>query len=99
MDLRGRGALVTGGSGDLGAAACEALARAGCDVAVGYHSRSFHGTDDPTSAPTAPKGRGHIEVIAAHDNSPPPRPTAGTDRPPTMKKLAKVRRGERGDVV
>jgi len=36
MDLRGRGALVTGGSGDLGAAACAALARAGCDVAVGY---------------------------------------------------------------
>src|SRR5258705_9547567 len=36
MDLQGKGALVTGGSGDLGAAACEALARAGCDVAVGY---------------------------------------------------------------
>ena len=36
MDLHGRGALVTGGSGDLGTATCEALARAGCDVAVGY---------------------------------------------------------------
>jgi len=36
MDLHGRAAFVTGGSGDLGAAACEALARAGCDVAVGY---------------------------------------------------------------
>jgi 3-oxoacyl-[acyl-carrier protein] reductase len=36
MELHGRGAFVTGGSGDLGAAACAALARAGCDVAVGY---------------------------------------------------------------
>jgi 3-oxoacyl-[acyl-carrier protein] reductase len=36
MDLRGRGALVTGGSGDLGAAICRTLAAAGCDVAVGY---------------------------------------------------------------
>src|SRR6185295_11872956 len=36
MDLQGRGAFVTGGSGDLGTAICLALARAGCDVAVGY---------------------------------------------------------------
>ena len=36
MDLRGRGALVTGGSGDLGTAISLALARAGSDIAVGY---------------------------------------------------------------
>ena len=36
MELQGRAAFVTGGSGDLGAAICERLARAGCDVAVGY---------------------------------------------------------------
>ena len=36
MDLRGRGALVTGGSGDLGTAISRALAQAGCDIAVGY---------------------------------------------------------------
>jgi 3-oxoacyl-[acyl-carrier protein] reductase len=36
MELEGRAAFVTGGSGDLGAAISEQLARAGCDVAVGY---------------------------------------------------------------
>ena len=36
MDLQGRGAFVTGGSGSLGGAICLALAEAGCDVAVGY---------------------------------------------------------------
>ena len=36
MDLNGRAAFVTGGSGSLGSAMCRALAEAGCDVAVGY---------------------------------------------------------------
>jgi 3-oxoacyl-[acyl-carrier protein] reductase len=36
MELQGRAAFVTGGSGDLGAAICQRLARAGCDIAVGY---------------------------------------------------------------
>lgn len=36
MDLSGKTALVTGGSGDLGKAIAEALAASGADVAVSY---------------------------------------------------------------
>jgi len=36
MDLQGRGAMVTGGSSDLGAVICATVARAGCDLALGY---------------------------------------------------------------
>ncbi len=36
MELTGRVALVTGGSGDIGGAVAVALARAGCDVGVSY---------------------------------------------------------------
>ena len=36
MDLEGRVAFVTGGSGDIGTAICAALAGAGCDVALSY---------------------------------------------------------------
>lgn len=38
MQLEGKVALVTGASGGLGAAICAELARAGCDVAVHYHT-------------------------------------------------------------
>jgi len=36
MDLTGKVALVTGGSGDIGGAICAALAAAGCDVALTF---------------------------------------------------------------
>jgi 3-oxoacyl-[acyl-carrier protein] reductase len=36
MDLRGKAAFVTGGSGDVGRAIAKALAEAGADVAVSY---------------------------------------------------------------
>ena len=40
IDLRGRRALVTGGSRGIGAATARLLARAGADVGIGYPSRS-----------------------------------------------------------
>jgi 3-oxoacyl-[acyl-carrier protein] reductase len=36
MDLRGKIAMVTGGSGDIGGAICDALAAAGAEIAVTY---------------------------------------------------------------
>ncbi|MEP6990371.1 MAG: SDR family NAD(P)-dependent oxidoreductase, partial [bacterium] len=39
IDLRGRRALVTGGSRGIGAATARLLARAGADVMIGYRSR------------------------------------------------------------
>ena len=36
MDLNGKVAFVTGGSGDIGRAIAEALAASGTDVAVSY---------------------------------------------------------------
>lgn len=38
LDLTGRVAVVTAGSRGIGAAACAALARAGCDVVVNYRA-------------------------------------------------------------
>ena len=40
IDLRGKRALVTGGSRGIGAATARLLARAGADVAIGYRSRA-----------------------------------------------------------
>ena len=40
IELRGKRALVTGGSRGIGAAAARLLARAGADVMIGYRSRS-----------------------------------------------------------
>mgnify|MGYP000036764435 CR=1 FL=1 len=40
IDLRGKRALVTGGSRGIGAAVCRLLARAGADVGIAYRARA-----------------------------------------------------------
>lgn len=40
IDLTGRVAVVTGGSGQLGRVMCRTLAVCGADVAVHYHSNA-----------------------------------------------------------
>jgi len=60
MELKGRVALVTGGSGSLGTAISRALADAGCDVAVGYVGNR-DGADDTVRAVEA-RGRRAVRV-------------------------------------
>ena len=40
IDLRGKRAIVSGGSRGIGAATVQLLARAGADVVVGYRARA-----------------------------------------------------------
>ena len=52
MDLNGKTALVTGGSGDIGSAIANALALAGADVAISYvgHKKGAAATTDAVRA-------------------------------------------------
>jgi NAD(P)-dependent dehydrogenase (short-subunit alcohol dehydrogenase family) len=59
MDLTDKVAFVTGGSGDIGAAICAALAAAGCDIALSYVGNTERA--DRAAAVTA-RGR-HAQVI------------------------------------
>ncbi len=63
MELTGRTALVTGGSGDIGGAVAAALARAGCDVAVSYVGNR-EGADE---AVRAVEGHGRRSVAVRLD--------------------------------
>ncbi|MEO8945718.1 MAG: SDR family oxidoreductase [Gemmatimonadaceae bacterium] len=63
LDLKGRRALVTGGSRGIGAATARLLAAAGADVVIGYRTRS----DDANAVAEELRARG---VVAA---------TVGTD--------------------
>lgn len=60
MDLHGKVAFVTGGSGDIGAAICTALAAAGCDVALSYVGNA--GGAESTAAGVNAAGRQAHEV-------------------------------------
>jgi 3-oxoacyl-[acyl-carrier protein] reductase len=67
MDLTGRTALVTGGSGDLGGAIARALAAAGVDVAVSYASRP----DGATATAGAVRAAGRRSLTVALDQRDP----------------------------
>jgi len=62
MDLKGKVALVTGGSRGIGRAVCEELARQGCDVAVNFASRAD--AAEETVAAVTTLGRRSVAVRA-----------------------------------
>ena len=68
MELRGRVALVTGGSGDIGRAIAVALAEAGADVAVTWVGHEA-GAIETIRQVTA---RGRRSAMVQLDQSDPP---------------------------
>ena len=60
MELTGKVAFVTGGSGDIGGAICRALSGAGCDIALSYVC-NVEGASETASAIEA-TGRGAAAV-------------------------------------
>ena len=62
MELTGKVALVTGGSGDIGGAICEALAAEGCDIALTYVG-NIEGADKMVAAVTAQGRRAHAIAL------------------------------------
>lgn len=76
MDLLGRAALVTGGSGDLGTAISLALARAGCDVAASYVGNR----DGAVKTADAVKALGRRSAIVQLDQADPAAPDGAVAR-------------------
>ena len=68
MDLRGKVALVTGGSGDIGAAISAALASAGCNVALTYVGNTA-GAEATADAVHAAGGEAHTIELDQRDES------------------------------
>ncbi len=63
MDLTGKVAMVTGGSGDIGGAICTALAAAGCDIALTYVGN----TEGADQAAAGISGQGRRARVVALD--------------------------------
>ncbi len=68
MELRGKVAMVTGGSGDIGGAICTALASAGCDIALTYVGNTA-GAEAAVAAVVALGGRAHALALDQRDES------------------------------
>jgi 3-oxoacyl-[acyl-carrier protein] reductase len=68
MDLTGKVALVTGGSGDIGAAICEALAAAGCDIALTYVGNT-EGAEKTCAAVAAQGRQAHTLALDQRDEA------------------------------
>jgi len=64
IDLSGKRALVTGGGRGIGRATALLLARAGCDVAIGYRSRRDE-ADETVKAVEGGRGRSTAVAIRA----------------------------------
>src|SRR5215211_6260809 len=68
MDLNGKVALVTGGSGDIGGAICEGLAAAGCDIALTYVGNT-DGAERTAAAVKATGQRAHAVSLDQRDEA------------------------------
>src|SRR5438045_2835705 len=68
MELTDKVALVTGGSGDIGAAISEALAREGCDIALTYVGNR-EGAEKTAAAVTAQGRRAHAVALDQRDEA------------------------------
>jgi 3-oxoacyl-[acyl-carrier protein] reductase len=68
MELTDKVALVTGGSGDIGGAICEALAAAGCDVALTYVGNTA-GAERTAAVVTAAGRRAHLIALDQRDEA------------------------------
>ncbi|MET0324090.1 MAG: SDR family oxidoreductase [Ilumatobacteraceae bacterium] len=68
MELTDKVALVTGGSGDIGAAICEALAVEGCDIALTYVG-NIEGAERTAAAVAATGRRAHLIPLDQRDEA------------------------------
>jgi 3-oxoacyl-[acyl-carrier protein] reductase len=68
MELTGKVAMVTGGSGDIGGAISRALAAEGCDIALTYVGNTA-GAEETASAVTALGRRAHVVALDQRDEA------------------------------
>jgi 3-oxoacyl-[acyl-carrier protein] reductase len=68
MELTDKVAFVTGGSGDIGAAICEALAAEGCDIALSYVGNT-EGAEKTAAAVAAQGRRAHAITLDQRDET------------------------------